>query len=231
MLNKKLLGLAFMAATLASAAYAAVPNVFVAGTPAKAAEVNDNFEYLDNKVSALEAKSGVKHNIIYNPVTVEPGTEVIIDSESYRLFKFPYFDQHSGKTYHVSLLSTSTPEDFSYEVWDKTSGGTSLWTKDKMKQVDIGGYTAYIEENCFLSVSSSESYGYCDVWSVYLEIADRYLEVHFGSVDQEVLVFSSASVTDYDLTDEQTLSNFTAYKTGPIIDQFIDYMSVTEIVQ
>lgn len=48
--------------TMPVAAIADVPNVFTAGTKAKAADVNENFKYLDDKVNTLSASAGFSSN-------------------------------------------------------------------------------------------------------------------------------------------------------------------------
>lgn len=73
------LALTAAALSLAASTAAQVPNTFTAGTPAKAAEVNANFLYLDGRVTALAAElaSGVTvANGPANPVPVSGAVTV-----------------------------------------------------------------------------------------------------------------------------------------------------------
>jgi len=94
-------------------AYAEVPNTFTSGTKAKASEVNENFESIDNRVTALEdvpveevVAIAEGHNLASNYVakTANIGDVVAtISGTTYVLGAIPFREYKTGVIYKVIM--------------------------------------------------------------------------------------------------------------------------------
>ena len=111
---KYLLALTIMFAT--ATAFAAVPNTFTAGTPARAAEVNDNFTNLDGRINTLETatspdiclsldgrkiSSDLTTPVVYSNQSL--GVSVVAGSDTYKMYKVPFIDLSTGDEYSIKL--------------------------------------------------------------------------------------------------------------------------------
>lgn len=116
----------FIAASLlvaVSNALAEIPHTFTANTPAKASEVNANFEYLDNKLSVSEQSQEYKcyDNHVDYPYTYSRkeaplGTALMVGESEYRLVKIAVTDPRTNQIFHVTypVYSAKRPDETRY---------------------------------------------------------------------------------------------------------------------
>jgi hypothetical protein len=107
-------------AVLSASAFAEVPFTFQSGTPAKAAEVNDNFTALSNEIEKLsdainngvspvadncpDPETGIPTDtdLTYTPKDAALGT-LLNDEGTIVLAKLPFYEFASGKKYSITL--------------------------------------------------------------------------------------------------------------------------------
>lgn len=104
----------FIIPSISLSAFAELPHKFSPGTPAKASEVNENFQYLNDQIDELKnnaSESGsytCETNTSDYPYTytheVSPlGTSMFLGDSEYKLVKFAVIDDVSGDEYHVTM--------------------------------------------------------------------------------------------------------------------------------
>ena len=110
-------------AALAGTVHAGVPHEFVPNTPARAAQVNENFQHLDTRVQSLESMPfnaskctiprGIEHEYTYNPKQIAYGASVNIGGQNYTPARIPFIDRDTGDVYAIThLVGLSEP----YEI-------------------------------------------------------------------------------------------------------------------
>jgi len=111
--NYKLLLFVFLILILSKETFCEVPNKFFSGTKAKASEVNENFEYLDNRLVSLEKNIADMGYITYSqPHELDPyikknakiGDIVAkIENTEYVLGALPFKEYKTGYLYKVFM--------------------------------------------------------------------------------------------------------------------------------
>lgn len=208
--------------------FAAVPYAFQSGTPAVAAHVNANFDYLDERITTLANHTRAQSaSISYTPITVVPGTQVIIDTTTYHLFKVPVYNVVDNILYHVSVLSDKSLADFTLDASRFDDVNLSDKDLDRSEVIDIAGHTAYVYHNCAFSINNTQQVVSC-YSALYVELGALVIPFEFiqGSMQSESEV---TQFTDYDYTDEGTNAIYNQMNMDSHINQFIDYIKIEEV--
>lgn len=230
----KKLSILFALSTFTLQAMAAVPNTFVAGTPAKAAEVNQNFTYLDTKINDIEDAACANDTstspgtYTYTANNTAAGTVLNLNaggvSTSFTILSFPIYDQSTGKRYAVKIPYNSNIDILIRNVVTGCFGNMT-----------IAGYPAMI--NAWENQSIDRN---VDSSTVFTKaFVTGYIQIKVGTTLLQVtLNFNTSTVTNgtdggtpFDLTDDITSGAQSSRLTAAIleVDNYIDRIVITEI--
>lgn len=88
-------------------AQASVPYTFSANTPARAAEVNANFDNLDTRITAVEsarcATRGPELDVTHSPVVMSPGVYFQIDGRDVTVMSVAFVEHTSGEKFLLNI--------------------------------------------------------------------------------------------------------------------------------
>lgn len=226
----KKLSILFALSTLTVQAMAAVPNTFVAGTPAKASEVNTNFAYLDNQINNVCAsfRTAGPNTYTYTATNLAAGTVINLNvggvSTPFTMLSFPIYDQSTGKRYAVKIPYNSNI----YISIHNTEVGCN-------GNATISGFPAMIGSLEFQSISrgADGSYVYKNGYTgneVDIKVGSTLVQIETQS-STESIANGTDNGTPFDLTDDISASAQSTRMTAAILemDAYIDRIIITEI--
>lgn len=237
----------------------AVPYTFTAGTPAKASEVNANFQNLDGRVKTLENKSSAgagtgsdgdaiyAHSLTYAAAGSTIGQEFTIGGITYRIIRVPV-KTPNGKiyalTYPAELKAASSVPDGAASHYAASTISISH-TQYPFTQTDvINGFPAALTVNDYFYFSTSGkysnsggSYGYWDqsYWVTFYAQGQVRIDLNGSHVSIHYLL----SETQKQQTGiDNSASDFTSVDLSAVqdnltmvghLDQLIDYIKIEEL--
>ena len=236
-----------LCSALSFSAFADIPHTFISGTPAKASDVNDNFEALDNRISEIVAVGdaaeidlceGVhssftappKRNLTYSYANSEPGDRVTIKGIEYVVVKLPFVEIGTGDYYSVKLLSPYPSNIYDYFLIETRP----VISDAQCQEVNISGYPAttngYFSRR--LRISFNNGYGSNKgrsdaqfTFGVDIKINGTLLSIsHFTSILE---MLSNHEVGNYDFTDAIDKAAMTT--SPPTDEEFNMYISHIKI--
>tara|TARA_B110000211_G_C14024331_1_gene529088 strand:+ start:72 stop:845 length:774 start_codon:yes stop_codon:yes gene_type:complete len=237
---------------------AEIPNTFTANTPAKAEEVNENFNYLYDEIEKLknpESSSAGQYDCPtpatdypynYNYKSAPLGTSIYVGDTEYKLTKFAVNDPINSDTYHITMpiivsnqTSPTTTKYVSFSPSVSTVNNDFI-CKDSLM---FGGLFLYNIKNGFNIVSSLRytNDGDDDTSSYYDNRISKYLQYHatvaFGNSSTTIAISHPSKIEqeklvnsgDYDFTDDQM--EFTPEFTQQIeeLTNFLDHIRIEKV--
>ena len=211
---------------------AGVPNTFTANTPAKAEEVNENFDYLYDEIEKLKNSDSNSENQYdcptqasdypynYNYKSAPLGTSIYVGDAEYKLTKFAVNDPINGDTYHVTMpilvSNQTTPTTTKYVTFSPSASTVNNDFICKDSSI-FGGLFLYNIKNGFNIVSNlrytndgddDNGYYYDTTHSKSLQY---YATVAFGNSSTTIAITHPSKIEreklvssgDYDFTDDQ----------------------------
>ena len=195
----------------ASFVNAELPNTFSAGTPAKASEVNANFQNLDGRIKSLEEKfdggdsDPYPHKLTYTYIASTPGKEITIGGQTYRIIRMP-IKTPDGKVYALTLPSAINESTSSYYADSPYFIRSSVTVQhnyfDIFSDFTINGYTATSTVSDYWSYTAEgysssnegkqgywdQSYGvhYSPSLSISIQVNDCLISAYFSFSEQQV---------------------------------------------
>jgi hypothetical protein len=226
----KKLSILFALTTFTLQAMAAVPNTFVAGTPAKASKVNENFDYLDAKIDDSCNKSDTLPNTYtYTATDLASGSVLNLSTAGeaiqYKMLTFPIYDHSTGKRYAVKIPYNANVGISIYNT-NVGCGGSEV----------ISGFPAYIggDEVQGIQRADNGSYSLTKSFSsqnVSIKIGSTRISLGLWFFENSGFTNGTDNGTPFDLTDDITSGVQSIRMTAAIaeIDAYIDYIIITEI--
>ena len=209
-----------------------LPYVFVPGTPAKAAEVNANFSFLNSRIGSIE---GGLSNVVtfYNPLTPKltytkssatVGSTVSVNGVSYTLTAWPIVDPASGKKYKIAALSNSQ-----ILIYQGNRGS-------KVATIKIDGYDTDLSSNIVTYTRATNATTASVLYSAYSVItislsASLYLVLQIDAILSSVTL----NGTSYDFSNTTNHSNLLAVSSENIskltqqLNEKLNFISISEI--
>lgn len=231
--------------------FAEIPHTFTANTPAKASEVNANFEYLDNKLSTSEQTQGdncIDNHIdlpySYSRQEAPLGTVLTVGETEYRLVKVLVTDTLTNEEYHVTypVTRTLTREDNTPFVYFSLPIFPVYDTEYLCDSATISGAKTYNNKNIGFIIDKTQLYSNVGEDSAYKNYSSERLKFStFLGIGNQVLQLSfqggynSESTlvdpNDYDFTDDNVpvLSDFSTTKLE--ISNLLDHIIIEKITQ
>lgn len=172
-------------------------------------------------LKSVEANSSV---LSHDYIDVPPGSDVVIDSVTYKAFKVPVYDAGSDALFNVNLLSTETLASFNVRLTAKSEAVIGLLDMSSTEEIFIDGHRALVTKNCGYSMTASSRESYCFA-VIYIEIENMVLEAAIADRSNS----QSIVLSDYDFTDQADQSIYAPWVPDAIIDEFIDYIHIEQI--
>jgi len=237
-----------------------VPNTFVDGEPAYASEVNENFETLkdavnanvatgedlESRVTAVEdagtgstyVESPFTHKIKSNVLSVvytkndQPyGTEIIMGSDTYKIYMYKLNNTVDGKVYHIKIpcyqLSGGSYGPYVTFVEANNSATTTF---------KIDGYSASVTGGH----STMETFALNDNGTSYRKLTKRKFHGSTGSITLKIngiimsfqLTMNAVKSDVIDITSADLTNAIFTIPSAPDLqarmDILIDYITITE---
>ncbi|CAA0117848.1 Uncharacterised protein [BD1-7 clade bacterium] len=210
---------ALLPIALSSSAFAEVPHKFEAATPARAAEVNANFEYIEKRTVGSSAI-----NVTYNYIEKSPGDTVSIGGASYSIYRIPYHDPVSGKNFSVL---------FPAKAGSSNIISTNIGALNKKASfTNISGLDSSITSGCIVNHDPAIEYfnHSCEARvnlnmpgdTVFSIVADEK-EITYSNGESQGI----SKLNDFDFV--FTNPKNTIFDPSSVVDEFIDYIKVEEI--
>lgn len=237
MIKKTLTGLSIFLATLPSLATTntELPHNFTAGTPARASEVNENFEYLSNIGKSLHNRISNLENTLntseinYSAKTTVIGQKITINDTEYTITEYPIYDPLTKKS-HLLRLPVETPSRNVLSGYSHTDTAAQNFYKITIHD----GHQILHKKDCryFTTARMGE-----DVMSHYNSVScNSNIEIKVGSLRFVPSgIMSSGTNFDFNFesgrskTDSQLQDALNMEQHNNIVDEWIDYIQITEI--
>lgn len=235
-----------------TAVQAEVPHKFSAGEPARASEVNENFQYLEDRINDSNCPSkttwedmGVPRPT-YSYLASTPGDSLTVDGHTYYIVKLPFIHPLTGEIYAITLPVDSESYDGTdpREIQQSfTLTRTSQYIDNPCDAYSISGFTATVSASAYTSYTYYSSTGInqriTDTFGApYIQIAVSGITIGFqlsgewGWLSANTTTLSPSLPSDLDLSDLLTTENYSAPDPLPYvtsIDRLIDYIHVEKI--
>lgn len=221
---------------------AEVPHTFSAGTPARAAEVNDNFSNLDSRLSTLEdslSQANSHYPITYSYKPSAIGDRITVGATNFRIVNVPVKEFSSGKVFHVSypeLAKGNSGEDelvYSYTASLHATAPT-------VSNATISGHPAHLSVEVIRYLTSSfaddrSNDHYNNITSMFiargiinLQIEETWVRIPLEIVKNEIYRAPITDGLDFSAsTNTDLMGDHLDITQG--IDDLVDYIVITEI--
>lgn len=208
---------------LSNLCFAALPYTFEANTPAVADEVNANFQYLEDSISALTVDELDASTITYNAQVASDGDEVTVNGTTHEIFTGGIFDPIAGAIYTIQF-----PYEFglnSVELNARPIQEIRLGELDNSlsQSFIVDGYSGVYTTVCNASLEDGYISASC---YVDMHIILESVAIHFELANKGKGTSTTWSTYGYS-GDVEAETSFT-YDPTQDVDDFIDYISITE---
>ncbi len=251
--NNKMKKMIIIGATILSAvAFAELPYTFTAGTPAKASEVNQNFNALDSNIGSVESRvktlekftcayaSQQSHKVTYQAKSSTLGQIIILNDKKYRIVEVPFREFSSGDLYKIRLPVKEVTSKYapSY-VSGRLSTGHSNGHND-CSSLTISGFPAQLFFNESRNISFSNESGQSGAEIEFestlgasisgsIRIGETNVSFYFTDTKSET-TSTSTTTDDYDFTDNFEIDNMVHdNKIISPLDDLLDYIQITKV--
>lgn len=251
-------GLAVLSMFLYSAtSMADLPHTFSANTPARASEVNENFEYLAGQISDLKSgdtnQSGFQcsDNAIdipytYSKKTAPLGTSFYLGDTEYRLTKYKVVDPVNGDIYHITYpFQVTEKDDGSRYVMFSPVTFIPLGSSDYVcNNTTLSGYPSAYNKNVGFNVIRSKHYSNFGEDSPY-EFRNHYEKANLSFSANVVLgnrimslgfisntlrqAKKVVSIGDYDFTDDDVSVNSDFSEEITELSNLLDHIIIEKV--
>lgn len=216
---------------LSTHALAGVPHTFTAGTPAKAAEVNDNFTSLylsTQKAACLSDKSagdifGVS-NINYISHSSNLGDIILYNGQSFTITKVPFIELGTGDIYEITLPLNDDMGGLSFSPVekDKICSNTIIDSYATYVQNSFS-YSAHLPSNGTVEYSKTAHFNF----HIFINETDLHIEV-LGATTS---IASAARNSENNISNIINLSSESPNMGNVISDfnTFINYISIRKV--
>jgi len=228
---------------ISSTLFATVQNTFVAGTPAKASEVNDNFTNLDDRIKSLEKNAIISNcttssKLTYTHKSSNVGDLISIEGVDYRIVKIPLKAPRSEKVYHIKIpvkvYDTTNNSVFAYIGLGKNR---SNYLTDG--NIYISGYqtgclfiNASRTSQAFINFNNEFEMKYTNTVNLPILIDDNIINIYYTMEKASDSIKTVILNDEYDLTtqvDTSSWQNITDEMALKGLDNLIDYIEITEV--
>ena len=217
--------------------HAELPHTFSAGTPAKASEVNANFQNLDTRIKSLEANSDgsgsgngggsgdgdviYAHKFTYTYIASTPGQEITIGDQTYRIIRIPV-KTPDGKMYALTFPSATSSSTLQVLV--------QHLQYSMVKEFEINGYPteAVLPDSWGYTVGSNSfrvEYGVSATISI--NVGDCRISVFYNLSEQQVMQSIYPATYDYTGVDMTPVGDNLAMIEH--IDKWLDYIFIEQL--
>ncbi|VAW89547.1 hypothetical protein MNBD_GAMMA18-490 [hydrothermal vent metagenome] len=214
-----------------------MPYTFSSGSPARASEVNANFQSLDRRISELESQLGASclaerpHTLTYTLVEAGVGELVQINGVDYRMIKMAFKGFGTDLSYTVKM-PMKINDDGSVLTYFNTYHQSN---PDIATCSTISGYPAslqfndsrsvYLNTNGISESHSSIQYS-ASIWVRVNETSFFLPPYHISEREQATII----SPGDYDFTDNITTDAMSHRETlSQHFDDLIDYIVIQQV--
>jgi len=219
---KKILMLVVLS-VVSSLSFGAMPHVFQSNTPAKAADVNANFSYLESLVNGNRPISSI---VSYSPIDAALGSTVSIAGNTLYLYKAPFYDVRTNTIHHITLLNPNdTPSNFSLVVTEQSADiSFNHIRRGKSERVKVNGYSVYIHSSYSQYTRNNVVGSSCYV-SIFIEIGSVFIRLY--DISDTPYHESTVVQSDFDLTDGFVVPQDDLCDSGYVdADKYIDYLKI-----
>ncbi|TDO99824.1 hypothetical protein [Marinomonas balearica] len=232
-------------------AFSDVPNIFISGSPAKAAEVNQNFNALDSKItsansriSALEDASEQAdecesedywsaniQKISYEPKSSTIGLQLNYYSTNYRVVEVPFKEFGTGDLYKVRFPAEERSSDSIYAYLStRHVSDFSECSSFNISSFPVSDNSLFVNRT-FSIVNNGTTKSQSNLsasYSLGVKIGETYLSLSFNVSKTETDPVVSPG--DYDFTDDFNTNNMTTDQALiDALDNLVDYVQITKV--
>lgn len=233
-------------------AQAEVPHRFSAGEPARASKVNENFQYLEDRINDSNCPSKTFWEEIgvtrpaYDYIASSPGDSLTINGRTYYIVKLPFMHPITGEIYAITLPvdSESMPSSDTREI--RQSLRVTPFSQDIENYCDsysLSGFKAIISGYQYIDYTFYNSAGVYqnisdNLTTPYVQVAVSGVSVAFSLSGLSIWYSSNNTslgptlINDLDFTDLLTTEDYTPQnyaEYAAAIDRLIDYIHVEKI--
>ena len=230
---------------------AEVPHTFHSGEPAFASEVNENFRYLDEKLTDMDASCkasqrwenalGVQ-SPTYSYIEASPGHEITINDGTYYIVKLPFIHPISGEIYTVTIPTEKTEANDSgpdYVQQTLIVQPLTAYVRSPCNDLEIGEYKAefsFFPYTSYTYYNRGGTYQYITdskpSFSLRIDISNIAVTINLKASELSTTNLGPTLPNNYDFTELLTTENYSPPDYVRIVntfDQLLDYVFVEKV--